>query len=159
MNENNKLNILPHSNDAEVAVLGSMLSSKEAVSKSIQWLKPDYFYKDAHGIIFSTMSDLFEKGESIDTLSVIELLKQNKTHKLTDKYMNIIRYHSFYPWHSKGEYRQFMNKSDYIKLEDVIMFNQFDLYSKEDKDFVLTDNIKKYYENLLDLYFPKELQW
>jgi len=79
MNENNKLNILPHSNDAEVAVLGSMLSSKEAVSKSIQWLKPDYFYKDAHGIIFSTMSDLFEKGESIDTLSVIELLKQNKT--------------------------------------------------------------------------------
>ena len=88
-----------------------------------------------------------------------QVLKQNKTHKITEKYMNIIRYHSFYPWHSNGEYRQFMNKSDYIKLEDVIMFNQFDLYSKEDKEFVLTDKIKKYYKDLLELYFPKDLQW
>ena len=39
------------------------------------------------------------------------------------------------------------------------MFNQFDLYSKEDKDFVLTDKIKKYYKDLLNLYFPKDLQW
>jgi len=83
MNEKNtNLNVLPHSDDAEIAVLGSMLSSKEAVSKSIQWLKPEYFYKDAHSTIFSTMSDLFEKGEPIDTVSVIELLKQNKNLEL-----------------------------------------------------------------------------
>ena len=33
------LNVQPHSEEAELAVLGSMLSSKEAVSKSIQWIK------------------------------------------------------------------------------------------------------------------------
>lgn len=88
-----------------------------------------------------------------------QVLKQNKTHKLTERYMDIIRYHSFYPWHSMGEYRRFMNKSDYKKLEDVLMFNQFDLYSKEDKEFKLTDQIKEYYKNLLNVYFPKELQW
>ena len=36
------LNQIPFSEDAELAVLGSMLSSKEAVSKSIQWLNPAF---------------------------------------------------------------------------------------------------------------------
>ena len=79
MNENNKnLNKLPYSEEAELAVLGSMLSSKEAVSKSIQWLTPEYFYKESHGRIFAIMIELFEKGEPVDTVSVIDLLKQKK---------------------------------------------------------------------------------
>ena len=71
------LNVQPHSNEAELAVLGSMLSSKEAVSKSIQWLKPEHFYKDTHNKIFSAMRILFDKAEPIDTLSVSEYLKKN----------------------------------------------------------------------------------
>ena len=39
------LNQVPYSEEAELAVLGSMLSSKEAVSKSIQWLTSDFFIK------------------------------------------------------------------------------------------------------------------
>ena len=79
MADNNQLlNVQPHSEEAELAVLGSMLSSKEAVSKSIQWLTPDVFYKDAHGKIFSAMELLFDKGEPVDTVSVIDLLKKNK---------------------------------------------------------------------------------
>ena len=38
----------PQSIEAEEAVLGSMLLTKEAVSKALQWLKPAMFYKDAH---------------------------------------------------------------------------------------------------------------
>ena len=71
------LNVQPHSNEAELAVLGSMLSSKEAVSKSIQWLKPEDFYKDAHNKIFTAMRILFDKAEPIDTLSVSEYLKNS----------------------------------------------------------------------------------
>ena len=79
MADNNQLlNVQPHSEEAELAVLGSMLSSKDAVSKSIQWLTPDAFYKDAHGKIFSAMELLFDKGEPVDTVSVIDLLKKNK---------------------------------------------------------------------------------
>ena len=37
----------PQSLEAEQAVLGSMLTSKEAVAKALQWLKPHMFYKDA----------------------------------------------------------------------------------------------------------------
>ena len=36
-------NLQPQALDAEEAVLGSMLTSQEAVSISIQWLKPSYF--------------------------------------------------------------------------------------------------------------------
>jgi replicative DNA helicase len=72
------LNVPPHSEEAELAVLGSMLSSKEAVSKAIQHLKEDYFYKISHSKIFSVMVVLFDKGISIDTVSVIDLLKKNK---------------------------------------------------------------------------------
>jgi|TARA_B100000809_G_scaffold41472_1_gene36121 replicative DNA helicase len=77
-NQQEILNVQPHSDDAEVAVLGSMLASKEAVSKTIQWLTPDHFYKNGNGQIFSTMLNLFEKGDPIDTVSVIDLLKKNK---------------------------------------------------------------------------------
>ncbi len=75
--DNKQLNVQPHSNEAELAVLGSMLSSKEAVSKSIQWLQPEHFYKDAHMKIFSAMRKLFDNAEPIDTLSVAEYLKKN----------------------------------------------------------------------------------
>lgn len=72
------LNVQPNSEEAELAVLGSMLSSKEAVSKSIQWIKSEHFYKDAHSKIFSVMDQLFNEGEPVDTLSVSERLKKNK---------------------------------------------------------------------------------
>ena len=52
MTVNDKLNVQPHSEEAELAVLGSMLSSKEAVSKSLESLKPEHFYKEAHEEIF-----------------------------------------------------------------------------------------------------------
>ena len=66
----------PQSLEAEQAVLGSMLTSKEAVAKALQWLKPNMFYKDAHAKIASSMVDLFEKGEPIDAVSVVNLLKK-----------------------------------------------------------------------------------
>ena len=80
MAKENKINqnLQPQALDAEEAVLGSMLSSKEAVSISIQWLKPECFYKESHSIIFTAMESLFNQAEPVDTLSVVNLLKKNK---------------------------------------------------------------------------------
>ena len=72
------LNVQPHSDEAELAVLGSMLSSKDAVNTSMNLLKAEHFYKDAHGKIFSAMVKLFDDNAPVDTLSVSELLKKNK---------------------------------------------------------------------------------
>jgi len=76
--ETNILNVQPQSLEGEQAVLGSMLANKEAVSKAVQWLGPEHFYKDAHSKIFSVMIGLFQEGEPIDTISVVDKLKKNK---------------------------------------------------------------------------------
>jgi replicative DNA helicase len=72
------LNLQPQSIEAEQAVLGAMLSSKDAISKALQWVRSHHFYKESHSKIFLVMSDLFDKGEPIDTISVINKLKKNK---------------------------------------------------------------------------------
>jgi hypothetical protein len=52
-----------------------------------------------------------------------------------------------------------MKPGDEIIMQDILHFNQFDLYSKEDTEFVLSDEIKEYYENLLNDFFPQPLKW
>jgi len=107
---------------------------------------------------------IYSYGCGLDKLNIsyghdeylYQVLKYNQNlHKLPEKYLNIIRYHSLYPWHSKGEYRHFMVESDYDILNDVNMFNNFDLYSKEDSLFEITEEIKKYYDSLLKKYFSE----
>ena len=87
------------------------------------------------------------------------VLKNNYNHFLSDKYLNIIRFHSFYPWHTGNSYQHLEDETDLAMKNDIIDFNQYDLYSKEDTDFILTDEIKKYYDDLLDKYFPDDLLW
>ena len=74
----NELIVQPQALEAEQAVLGSMLTTKEAVSKSMQWLTADHFYKTSHERIFACMVDLFEKGEPVDAISVVNKLKKKK---------------------------------------------------------------------------------
>tara|TARA_Y100000588_G_scaffold390847_1_gene497530 strand:+ start:12739 stop:14151 length:1413 start_codon:yes stop_codon:yes gene_type:complete len=76
--QNTGLKAPPQSLEAEAAVLGAMLSSREAVSKSLQWLRPIHFYKTSHQKIFSVMVELFNDNEQIDTISVSDKLKKNK---------------------------------------------------------------------------------
>ncbi len=121
---------------------------------------PEYHKYDEFGI--------YAEGCGIDKLHLtyghdeymFQVLYQNSgSHKLSPRYWNIIRYHSFYPWHTQNEYQMFMNPDDYKTLEDVKMFNHFDLYSKADEEFRVTRAIKDYYEGLLNEYFPEPLNW
>jgi inositol oxygenase len=75
----------------------------------------------------------------------------------------MIRYHSCYPWHTGGAYRQFMNEKDHETLKAVLDFNTFDLYTKDEsglsKDSNL-DDLWAYYEPLIAKYFPDpNLMW
>ena len=78
--EKNKiLNVQPHSDEAEQAVLGSMLSSGPAVNKAFEKkLTSEHFYKNAHSLIFSAMSKLNKDNEPIDTVSVVDKLTKSK---------------------------------------------------------------------------------
>ena len=78
--EKNKiLNVQPHSDEAEQAVLGSMLSDKNAVNKAFEKkISAEHFYKSAHSLIFSAMAKLDKENEPIDTVSVVDALTKSK---------------------------------------------------------------------------------
>lgn len=86
------------------------------------------------------------------------LNKQKKKHKLTDDMMNVIRFHSFYAWHTDNEYKYFESEDDKKTLENIKKFNNYDLYSKKEK-IEITEEIKNYYDVLLGHYFPENLLW
>lgn len=113
-----------------------------------------------------TKNGIYEIGCGLDKLNITfghdeylyQVLKENNNHNISQKYLDIIRYHSFYPWHTGGDYYQFMNEKDKNTLKNIIDFNSFDLYSKEDP-IEITKETKDYYDKLLDDYFQGDLLW
>lgn len=68
----------------------------------------------------------------------------------------MIRYHSFYPWHSEGAYKYLMDEKDKELLECVQAFNPYDLYSKSDIRYDI-EELKPYYLELIDEFFPNKI--
>ena len=68
---------LPADINAEAALLSAMLIDSDVVSKGIEKIKEEYFYRNAHKIIFRTMQELFFEGIEIDQLTLINRLERN----------------------------------------------------------------------------------
>ncbi|MER6548448.1 DnaB-like helicase N-terminal domain-containing protein [Streptomyces sp. NPDC001250] len=69
----------PHSLDAEKAVLRAMLSSSDAVADIVEVLHEADFYRPAHGLIYTTVLDLYARGQAHDQVAVAaELAKQEQ---------------------------------------------------------------------------------
>ena len=68
---------LPHSVEAEQAVLGSMLIDPRCVPEVIDKLKPDDFYLRQNREIYETIYSMFNYSLTIDPVTVLENLKQN----------------------------------------------------------------------------------
>lgn len=83
---------------------------------------------------------------------------QANVHSLPEEALYIIRFHSFYPWHTCGAYQYLCNNKDQEMLRWVKEFNQFDLYTKA-PDMPDTDSLYEYYEGLLKKYVPGKVRW
>ncbi|HNV62509.1 MAG TPA: DnaB-like helicase N-terminal domain-containing protein, partial [Candidatus Cloacimonas acidaminovorans] len=68
---------LPADINAEAALLSAMLIDSDVVSKGIEKIKEEYFYRNAHKLIFRTMQELFFEGIEIDQLTLINRLERN----------------------------------------------------------------------------------
>lgn len=68
----------PHDDDAEEAVLGSILIDKEAATLGSEVIKPEYFYQDKHRDIFEAMLALYEERKPIDLVTLTSQLKKSK---------------------------------------------------------------------------------
>lgn len=72
--------------------------------------------------------------------------------KLPEEAMYIIRYHSFYPWHSSGAYTHLANQKDKNRKQLLQRFSSYDLYTKCDVE-VDYKQLKRYYQVLINKYF------
>ena len=71
--------IPPHDIEAEQAILGSMLTDKDAVIAAIEVIKPDDFYRDDNKAIYKSILNLYAKAEPIDIITVkAELIEEGK---------------------------------------------------------------------------------
>ena len=67
--------ILPHSDDAERAVIGSMLMDTDAVVTASEMITGDDFYQRKYGILFDAMVDMNNKNIPVDLITLQEELK------------------------------------------------------------------------------------
>lgn len=61
---------------AEQSVIGAMLLDKHAITKALEILQPDSFYRDAHRCIYEAMLELFDRGEPVDLVTVTDALRK-----------------------------------------------------------------------------------
>ena len=76
----------PKSIEAEEAVLGCILIDAKAMSKTIQILKVDDFYKGSSKTIYEHMIALFDENKEIDYVTLIEKLKKTNSLAKDDIY-------------------------------------------------------------------------
>ena len=67
---------LPHSVEAEQAVIGSMLIDDRCVADVVERLKPDDFYMRQNREIYEVLYAMFSRFETIDPVMVLDRMKQ-----------------------------------------------------------------------------------
>jgi replicative DNA helicase len=72
-----QLDKLPPQNiEAEQAVLGAILIDNDALPRALEILDPEDFYKQSHRTIFYAMTELFNRNEPIDLITLTDYLKR-----------------------------------------------------------------------------------
>jgi replicative DNA helicase len=65
----------PQNLEAEMSVLGGILLENEALSRALESLRPEDFYRSSHGKIFNGLIALYERNEPADLVTLTDILK------------------------------------------------------------------------------------
>lgn len=137
----------------DVFVVGCALPDS-CVYPEFNTLNPDM--KDPR---YNTELGIYEEGCGLDALELAwghdeylyRVLKNHKDNRIPEAGMVMIRYHSFYPWHSGGSYSRLLNDADARYLEWIRDFNRYDLYTKSTRTYSL-EEVRSHYEPLAEKY-------
>ena len=152
----------PQAIDMEEAVLGALMLEKDALTAVVDILSPGSFYKDAHGLIYEAILDLFNAGEPIDLLTVVNQLRKNGSLELAGGVIFITELTSKVSSASNIEYHariitEQAMKRDMIKISSEIQkeafedtTDVFELLDKMEQSLfeISENNIKKNYVDM-----------
>ncbi|HVJ07814.1 MAG TPA: inositol oxygenase family protein [Acidisarcina sp.] len=124
----------------------------------------EYFQKnpDALNPAYQTKYGMYEPNCGLENIHmsfghdgyIAEVMKPY----LRDEALSMLRFHSFYPWHSHGAYTHLTNEKDRAMLEWVKKFNPYDLYSKGHAKPDMRQ-LKPYYDDLFAEFLPEKIAW
>ena len=72
---------MPHSTEAEYAVLGSILINSNCLPEVVDKLKPEDFYLPQNQVIFQTIYKMFTLSQKIDPVTVLNQMRQDGTYQ------------------------------------------------------------------------------
>ncbi|MBK5241152.1 replicative DNA helicase [Clostridium sp.] len=72
------LRSLPYNLEAEQSIIGSMLIDKTAISRVVEVLITEDFYRDSHKVIFNAIFELYQKDTPIDMITLLEHLRSSE---------------------------------------------------------------------------------
>ena len=67
--------ILPHSPEAERAVVGSMIMDTDAIAAASEIITGEDFYQRQYGVLFDSMVELYSEGKPVDLVTLQDILK------------------------------------------------------------------------------------
>lgn len=76
IDENVIKRILPHSEEAEQSVIGSMMIDRDAIVVASELIAGDDFYNKQYGILFETMVELHNAGSPVDLITLQNRLRE-----------------------------------------------------------------------------------
>ena len=68
--------IMPHSNEAEQAVIGSMMMDEDAIPVAMEKITESHFYNRQYGSLFQAMAELFNEGKTCDLVTIKDKLNE-----------------------------------------------------------------------------------
>ena len=125
---------------------------------------PEFFElnPDSQDERYQTETGIYEEGCGLGRVHLSwghdEYLYQVVKDHLPLEALYPIRYHSFYAGHREGAYDHLMDDQDRDMFQWVRRFNPYDLYSKDDNP-PLVDELRPFYEELVEEYLPGQLSW
>ncbi|HEY3150521.1 MAG TPA: replicative DNA helicase [Candidatus Binatia bacterium] len=73
--EDNLRKVPPQNLEAESSVLGGVLLENDAINQVLELLKPEDFYRESHRKIFRAMTEITDRNEPVDLITLSEFLK------------------------------------------------------------------------------------
>merc|ERR1711991_115817 len=128
------------SQERQYAIVGDTFVVGCAIPEAVVFPEYNKLDPDMADSRYNTALGIYEPHCGLDALTLTwghdeylyQVLRRHPENRLPEEAMWMIRYHSFYPWHSAGAYQQLLRpEEDAAKLEAVRDFNQYDLYSKD----------------------------
>ena len=116
---------------------------------------------------YNTKLGIYEEKCGLDSVMMswghdeylYRVLRNHTEMKLPEEGLFIIRYHSFYPLHHRDDYQYLLSDADSEKMKWLKLFQKFDLYSKDGTALPDMQQLKAYYQTLVNKYIPGKIKF